>query len=202
VISQISAFVSTFDVGEYLTHGTEAAGKRLSALGVLSVIVRDTPSRVPYQGGWTIGYSFLGFIPRVLWPGKPRTTQGQWVTDNYGGGPRIRSNTGASWPGEFFFNFGYPGVIFGMFILGIWFRLLQEHFFSADATIPALLLSAAIVYTTARSVGGGLTAPIAGAVFNLIPILVTHILIQLLSPPPRQPTLAGTYADSRMPQER
>lgn len=200
-IAQISAFLSSLDAREYLTYGLQASGSRVNALGVATVIVRDTPSRVPYQGGWTIGYIFLSYIPRALWPGKPITTIGQWVTDNYGAGPQIRSNTGASWIGEFYLNFGYPGVIFGMLILGIWFRLLQEHFFRPDATIPALVIASAIVEQTARIVGGNLMGTINGPLITATSITFIHLVVQLLSPPPRRPLLVDGYANSSIPSD-
>jgi hypothetical protein len=191
-ISQISRFVSSLEASEYLTSGAEAAGQRLNALGTTTVIVRDTPSRVPYQGGWSIGYIFISYIPRVLWAGKPETTIGQWVTDTYGSGPRIRSNTGASWIGELYFNFSYPGVIFGMLLLGIWFRLLQEHFFGLDATIPALVLAIVIIEETAQTIGGFLIAPINGTVWTIALIVFVHLVVRLMSPPPRRPIAVDT----------
>ena len=93
-------------------------------------------------------------------------------------------------PGEFYFNFGYPGVLIGMLLLGIWFRLLQEHFFGPDATIPALVLACFIIDQTAKTVGGGLTGPINGAVLSLIPIACIHLLLQALVPPSQHPRLA------------
>lgn len=192
--SQLAGFIASYDLGEYLEVGLQASGSRINALGVATVIIRDTPSRVPYQGGWSIGYIFLAYIPRILWPGKPTISIGQWVTDTYGPGPHIRSNTGASWIGELYFNFGYPGVLIGMLILGLWFRVLQEHFFRPDATIPALLLACTVVDQAGPALGGGVAAPLTGMIFIIGVIVSIHALVQVLSPPGRRPRLAGTYA--------
>jgi hypothetical protein len=113
---------------------------------------------------------------------------GQWVTDNYGSGPQIKSNTGASWIGELYFNFGYPGLVIGMLILGVWFRFLQEHFFGPDATIPSLLMAISIVTLSAQTPGGSISSPVNGPVYTFIPITFTHLMIRALSPqrgPPR-----------------
>ena len=56
MISRISRFVGSYEFGDYLMQGVQATSRRSDGLGILSVIVRDCPSRVPYQGGWTIGY--------------------------------------------------------------------------------------------------------------------------------------------------
>ena len=124
------------------------------------------------------------------------------MTDTYGPGPEVRSNTGASWIGELYFNFGYAGVVIGMLILGIWFRLLQEHFFGPDATIPALLMACAILEQTARTVGGSVSSPINGAIFTLVPVAFLHMVVQVLSSPGRRPMGADGYAHSSIPADR
>lgn len=190
VFSQLSSFLRSRDASEYLEFGLQASGSRINALGVATVIFRDTPSRVPYQRGRTIALIFIAYIPRVLWPGKPMTTIGQWVTDTYGPGPEIRSSTAPTWVGELYFNFGYPAVFIGTLLLGVWFRLLQDHFLGANITIPALWAGCAIVDQTAQAPAGGLVNPINGAIFALIPIIGIHLVVQLLAPRSQRPRLA------------
>ncbi len=179
-LGAIAAFTSGVDPLEYLKVGFQATGHRLNALTLPCIIVRDTPDVVPYQGGWSIGYVFLSYIPRVLWPGKPDTTIGQWITDNYGAGPHIKSNTGPSWIGEFYFNFGYPGVIVGMLVMGLFFRVLQEICFQPSAAIPFLLIAVVVLYEVARSPQSGLIQPINGVIFAIPPIMAAHFMVRTL----------------------
>lgn len=183
-LGRVSAYASRADFGDYFIAGLEATTVRFQAISITSFIVRDTPARVPYQNGWTIGYIFLSYVPRVLWPGKPDTTIGQWVTDHYMGGSGIRSNTGPSWVGEIFMNFGYPGIVIGMLILGFYFRMLQSKFFSPGATIPAAWFGIMFVYNTVPQMSGGLVGPINSLGFYGGLVLAIHLVVR---------TLAGTW---------
>ena len=93
---------------------------------------------MPFQDGWSLAYIPAAYVPRLVWPGKPRFETGQWVTDNFGFGPHIRSSTGSTWVGEFYFNFAWAGIAIGMALLGVWFRFLQDSFLGMQATIPAM----------------------------------------------------------------
>ena len=84
------------------------------------------------------GRTFLMFmvapIPRVLWPDKPNVRLGPYVTQDI-----LRLNTQSGAPpsaiGEFYINFGWAGVVFGMFICGVILSLLQKrvaYFGSSD----------------------------------------------------------------------
>ena len=178
-IALMSEFLSGMTIGDYLTAGLQATGNRLNALGIVTVIVRDTPDIVPFQGGWTIGYAFLAFIPRLFWPGKPSITFGKWVTENYGApGTDVVSDTGATWVGEFFFNFGFTGVLLGMAIIGIYFRALHESLFQEDSTIPATLTAVVVLLATAPAIEMGLVAPINGIIFTGGMVFMVHMVVR------------------------
>jgi hypothetical protein len=62
------------------------------------------------------------FIPRLLWPDKPKMVRGGWFTYFLGMSPRESDSTtsiGMEAAGELYWNFGYAGVAGGMFILGV-----------------------------------------------------------------------------------
>ncbi|MEE3331768.1 MAG: O-antigen polymerase [Myxococcota bacterium] len=193
-VSLISAFLANADLSMHFEQGLQSATARIDALGVVTRIVTDTPGRVPFQGGWTLAYVPISFVPRIIWPDKPVIMVGQWITDNYGGGPAIRSNTGSAWIGELWFNFGYPGVIVGMGVIGAYFRILHEAFFRVF-TVPACLSCLVILWATCTTIEMNLIAPFNGVIFNLMgPILIAHLGVRLFGgarplkeedPPPR-----------------
>jgi hypothetical protein len=175
------------DLGEYLEAGIRTTASRLNGLGILSVVVRDTPGRVPFQNGRTLAFIPLSYVPRALWPGKPEFTTGYWVTSNYGFGPHISSSTGCTWMGELYFNFGWSGVIVGMALLGVWFRLLQESYLGVDATIPAMLAGVITILTLATGVGGDMLGATNTVIFNIAPLVLVHMLLRVVVPPPARP---------------
>ena len=184
-IKLIERFNKATTLGEHIGLGLEATSHRLNGLGILSTIVRDAGNRVPFQGGWSLVYVPASYIPRVLWPEKPKFMTGQWVTDNFGSGPEVQSSTGPTWIGELYFNFGWPGVVIGMMFLGVWFRFLQEFFLGANPTTPSLLAGVITVAGTGIGVtGDGLTA-INSVVFNVTPVLLLHLLVCAFTPAPR-----------------
>lgn len=176
----------THDPAAYMQLGLKATAARLQGLDILSVIVRDTGTRVDYQGGWSIAYIPIGWVPRLFWPEKPALIIGGWVTENFCF-PGIESSTGATWMGELYFNFGWLGIAIGMVLLGIWFRVLQESFLGLDATIPAMLAGVATIWVLSTGVGGDLLGPTNTVIFNLAPIFAVHLLVRTFTPPPMRP---------------
>jgi hypothetical protein len=190
-IQIIQGFNAATTTTEHMEIGLEGTSERLNGLGILSIIVRDAGTRVPFQGGWTIAHIPLSFIPRLIWPGKPRFETGQWVTDKFGPGPDIQSSTGATWIGEFYYNFGWPGVAVGMFILGIWFRFLQESLLGANSSIPCMFAGVVTIVGLCTGIDGGLLGATNSVVFNVAPIVLIHLVVCSFTPPPRQQLLAA-----------
>ncbi len=175
VFSSLGEFLGTRDTGEYLSEGLQRTGARLDGVGRASVIIRETPRSVPFQEGWTLANIFIAYVPRVLWPEKPKITIGKFITDTYGTG--AESSTGPTWIGEFWMNYGLMGVIGGMFSIGFLLRLAHEIFNRHSRTIPALLASTVILYKLATTVGGGVVGAVNGVVFALGPILLAHAAV-------------------------
>ena len=193
VVSKTARFVGSQDFGNLFLKGTASTMVRFDGLGIASLIVRDVPGRVPFQGGWSLGHIFLAYIPRVLWKDKPLLTSGGWVTENFAGGPGVLSSTGSTWVAEFWFNFWWPGVVIGMLLMGIFFRVLHEVLFRGDPVIPAQLMSVITLYVIPPTLGGQVAAPVNGVVFGAIPILLCHWSVRLMSGTVR-PTSASEEA--------
>jgi hypothetical protein len=181
VASKTARFVTHQDLGDMLWTGVASTLVRFDGLGIASVIVRDCPSRVPYQGGWTLAQIPLSFIPRLVWKDKPDMTSGGWVTEKFAGGPGILSSTGSTWVGEFWFNFGWPGVVMGMLVMGIFFRTLHEILFKPPAVIPAQLMAVIVLFAVPPTLGGAVISPVNGVVFGAMPVVLMHFAIRIMS---------------------
>jgi hypothetical protein len=198
IVSRVSRFAGSWEFGDYMLQGIAATSRRFDGLGVVAVIVRDCPRRVPYQGGWTLSYIVLSYVPRIVWADKPAMTIGQWVTTNFGSGPGILSNTAPTWVGELYFNFGWPGVVIGMLLMGVFLRILHEVLFPPNPVMPTLVMSVVALYTIPQTLQAGLIGPINGVIFAAMPVVMTHWLVRLVSGAPRRPPAgeAGIEAEA------
>jgi hypothetical protein len=198
-LTRVSDFVGSSRVGEYFTEGLLSTGARLDGLGVTSVIVRDTPGVSPFQNGGTLWLFFAAFVPRAFWPSKPEITIGQFITDTYGSGPLIESNTGPTQIGDYFLNFGTPGVIVGMALLGILLRLTHDLLLGdRKPTAVAMLAAVVVLYQLSIRFEGNVAAQYSGTVFALIPIAALALGIRIMLPPAR-PRAATAVAWSPRP---
>jgi hypothetical protein len=205
-LAAMSQFTESADAGGYVSAGLASTLRRLDALAVLTVILEDTPARVPFQGGWTIGYIALSYVPRVIWGDKPPMSTGDWVSQTYGSPLDDSTDVGPSWIGELYFNWGYAGVALGMFVMGLLCRVLQEQLFRWNGPIPALFAAVVVLYAVSRSVQGSLMGPVNGTIYNVAPIPIAHYLVGLFtgfqrggaSAPSHRvgPTLSPTTASS------
>jgi hypothetical protein len=184
-LRRVSAYLSGQRADEYLSEGLESTGQRIDTLGVTSVIVRDTPSRVAFQNGRTLGLFFVAFVPRALWPDKPNISIGQWITDVYGSGPEIISSTAPNTVGDYYLNFGLIGVIGGLFFLGMLLRITHECLLHERPTAAGMLGAVVVLFHIAVRFEGNVAIQYAGMVIALIPVVVTHLVVRMFLPAPR-----------------
>ena len=91
--------------------------------GTLGLMIEHIPEDIDYIYFSPYIQGFLMPIPRSIWPGKPAGDHISKVTDLYPNG----QGKGAAWPfyGEYYFSFGWTGVVLGSFLLG----LILKRFF-------------------------------------------------------------------------
>jgi hypothetical protein len=77
------------------------------------------------EGGLLMGgpldYVGITLVPRLFWPDKPRVIRGAWFTFMIGmadSPDAATTNTAQYAAGELYWNFGLPGVIVGMVLIG------------------------------------------------------------------------------------
>jgi len=88
-------------------------------------IVNSVPNLVPYQWGSTLLDSLTLFIPRAIWSDKPETAS-SWLARVFYG-QRVLANISTTWPGELYLNFGWAGLVLGMFCTGIVCARIPRH---------------------------------------------------------------------------
>lgn len=130
---QINVQSSVVSVLEGKTNSTDPEVRdKNPILGYLSrtfdpIAVAFLSTQVDLYGfryGETMAYMAFALIPRIFWPNKPTITQGAWFSYYLGFAPSPEKATvslGITAIGELYWNFGFPGVILGMFIIGLGF---------------------------------------------------------------------------------
>jgi hypothetical protein len=111
-----------------LAAGSFSTTKRSANMDLLSDIVRRTPYPIPYWRGGSY-VSLIGLaIPRFLWPDKPTKELGQRFGHRYSILDSTDDRTSFNFPFlvEFYANFGELGIVVGMFIVGIIYRIVQN----------------------------------------------------------------------------
>jgi hypothetical protein len=180
-VGQVFAFVSSTKSEDYVATGFFATLARLDGLGILSVIVRDTPGISPYQNGRTLMLFVYAFVPRVLWPEKPMIPIGAWITAVYGPGPHIQSFTAPTWLGDFYLNFGNAGVFFGMLLYGVILALFQARALGPGASAAAILAAVIVMTQVVLRLEGTFAHTLSSTAFALVPIILIHTLVKYFS---------------------
>ncbi|MBC8187520.1 MAG: hypothetical protein H8E78_04845 [Proteobacteria bacterium] len=184
----LSDFLTSSETEAYLGTGLASTAARLDAVGIVSVIVRDTPSAVPFQDGRTLGLFFVAFIPRLFWPGKPPITLGQWITDTYGSGAHIHSATGPSFIGDLYLNFGVASVVVGMLVLGALLRLVQTRLLGPHPTAVGILAAIVVMMQLITKQIASAAYVLSATAFAFAPVFAVSIAVAILarrSPPPQ-----------------
>jgi len=154
--TQLSLAGRTFLMGELLVSKVQAEGVvstvedgwgivagRSANLDLLADVVRQTGGTVPFWGGETY-LSLVGFaVPRFIWPSKPTKTLGQDFGHRYGYLDSWDTWTSINLPFlvEFYANFGEVGVLIGMVIVGLLYRLLDNDLNRAGQPLQVTICS-------------------------------------------------------------
>jgi hypothetical protein len=118
-------------------HGTES----------VALLIDKIPKHYDFDYGSHFGLVIVAIIPRALWPNKPTIDIGQWFRDELvpPGLFREGSSVAITWPGEFYMSFGIPGIIVGMFLIGVALRTLNTYLVAPKNNLSTVLVYSSIV---------------------------------------------------------
>jgi hypothetical protein len=141
-------------------HRAQTLLERSSGIGSVEMIFEKAGNGVPFQHGYTLTPLLATFIPKVVWPDKPDVPTGQLVNKEFhvtdGDDVYISPTT----LGELYWNFGWPGVIVGMSIIGALLGWVGSRFNMGDATTVTRLL---VTVVTIREIVMGFEGVIAAS---------------------------------------
>jgi hypothetical protein len=149
------------------------------SITVFADVIDMTPEQVPYWLGGSFQTLWTSFIPRFLWPGKPKATIGNEFGQRYLMLSPSDNSTSQNlpWLPEFYANFGTLGVVVGMFAVGVLFRFFVQKLSVPISSSIEYVLSATVTFSLFYAESN--LALMLGAV--LTPYLSLLLLLRLLS---------------------
>ena len=156
----------------------DMASMRLAQFTVFGEVIADTPAMVPFWEGESFYPILFKPIPRFIMPDKPEEVSGGWFGHRYGLISQENIKTSINLPQivELYGNFGLIGVIVGMFIFGLIYRLLLEMYVHPGMGLGALVGG---VYVSSKLIDiGSATSMTFGAIpWSILFIALIHLLI-------------------------
>ena len=142
-----------------------------------SVIVDSIPADVNYFYGKTVYPILTAPIPRSYWNEKPTLGTGILVRDKVFHRPD-HAGIPAGFIGELYMNFGHYGVIIGMFLLGVFMKLVYSLCIATTTDFRWRLVNILVLMS---AMFGLLTTDISYGISHLARYLIPLALLMLFS---------------------
>jgi hypothetical protein len=139
----------SLDAASLVERAREEIAGRDAVSGEIAIL-QKVPDEVPYLYGLTYVSAIAFFVPRSLWPEKPRGVGAHVAAMLFEGWPSTVGYTGQSFPAggmaEAYWNFGVGGVIVAFAAFGLFYRLLAQRFLARpqDPFVVVLLVMALV----------------------------------------------------------
>ncbi len=159
----------------------EVSLARMNHLIVTAGVIRDTPDKIPFRKGATYYPLFVKWIPRMLWPDKPIEDLGNRWAREYGYLAQTDFTTSFNlpWITEMYINFGWYGVVFIPFILGVLFRGLWEKLAKAPRTVLDFCLGMTVL-SPLIVVESHLSMMLGGVIVHSIGVILVLVAIRAI----------------------
>jgi hypothetical protein len=127
---------------------TISSVNRIGHIALFACVVEATPQTVPYWGGETYAFLFASAVPRFLWPEKPEAGFGNEFGRRYQllHSRNLDTTINVPWLTEFYINFGAPGVLVGMALVGVGFRFLIQKLSNPISSPAEYVLGLTLVF--------------------------------------------------------
>ena len=163
------------------------ATHRLSQISIFAEVIRDTPDHVPYWNGASYRPLMFKLIPRFIYPDKPVDTSGSNFGHRYGFIDVSNYWTVINLPQlvELYANFGAMGIVIGMFVIGLVYRLVFSVFVHPAMGFGGVIASVYIC-TKLVDIGSGTSLVFGGLPWVFMFVALIHMAMSV-SPFGRHP---------------
>jgi len=163
-----SNFIEAFKYGQFGTandagaSGQNALLDRSSNLAQISCVV-DLVHKNGFYMGAASEPLLIALVPRFLWKDKPSIALGRWFALETGhaymnSAGNINNSINMTIGGEFYLDFGWPGVVVGSLLFGIFFAMMWNttQFYSSEYNISGILFGGYLLYISFINFGADL----------------------------------------------
>lgn len=160
---------------EFMDESVFAFLNRITIVTSVAAIISDTGRWVDYRYGETLLLAPIGLlIPRFLWPDKPNISIGRefGATFRFTNAMDRETYIAPSMVGELYWNFALPGVVLGMWLLGVGYRWYYQRYGVGSGFDPIRKATYATLLPTALVFDGNVAIVIGAFVKTLVIITV------------------------------
>jgi hypothetical protein len=132
---------------QYFSSAYERLSGRSDSLMTFVKVVDMTPAVIPYWNGYTYSTFLYSFIPRIILPNKPIKNLGQDFGHRYNLLLYEDTVTSYNFPVviEMYANFGFYGIVVGMFLIGLFLRWFYRTFNHENAGECGIVLTVIVL---------------------------------------------------------
>jgi hypothetical protein len=157
--------------------GNAGALGRVSLKATMEVIVRKTGNGVKFQDGHTIGLLVTGLIPRFIYSNKPDSSVGQLFNRQFHLSEDPDTFISATHLGELYWNFGWPGILIGMPLIGFLLGSVGSRFaLRGHPTVTRFLVLVVTIYFICLRFEGGIALQYTLWLRSLMLVGVGHLI--------------------------
>ena len=152
---------------------------RITTRQYIVILVEGIQGGIETRNGETLLRYFYSFIPRIFWEEKPILTIGNEFNREFNISKSELTFIPTTQLGEFYWNFKLPGVVVGMFFVGVILGLIAKLLdLSVRFNLPRLVLLFATIYMLCARFEATFALQYAKLTRVFILMIVIHFLLK------------------------
>lgn len=180
-----------------LQSGILSFASRINLKPTFELVIERVGEDVAYRNGDTLVHILTSFIPRIIWPEKPDSSVGQLFNREFQASADPDTYISATHLAEFYWNFGWAGLVAGMFTVGFILGAINTRIALAEGrSLTRFLILVSTIYMLCLRFEGSIAIEYIVWMRSVGVILLLHLAFARVTP--RQKVRAGS-ADRATP---